>query len=516
MKFNLSQFKKVSEDKDTAVMQHPEGHHIVIAKSILSPKAMAELKKLPLHSAEGSVIPMGDEAQDEAAAVAEAEGYPVQKAQPGIAGDLEPNPTPTGSDEGVPLDTPAQNVDPALAGATTNALTNYTLPNLPDQAQGMAMQAQAKMPQMDSAPIAKNYKEQVAGVYQQANAQAAEGNAKAGYASRVASSLEDLNARSKMLTDTYIREGDEFMKDMAAGHINPNHYQESMSTGKKVSTAIGLILGGISGGLLKTSNPAMDFLNKQIERDIASQQANQDNKKTLFNANLARFKNVQDATDMTRANLMQILAVQFQQAGSASQGQLARGVAMEKAGALKNQAAMLMQTIAERNAVAGQGPGSMMGSKLAGNAVTIPGMGTAMAMTPKDAETAKVAIQGYNKLNSHIKKMDDFMANTGTTLPGTTKNARAKAMKTILSMGLKELFSLGALSKDDYATLDAMVPDPGQIMTKNGRAILSEMKQFLRSSVNSTLETRLPGAQLPADAPQNNNVMGGYKNAGRS
>lgn len=517
MKFNLSQFKKVSEDKDTAVMQHPEGHHIVIAKKILSPKALTELKKLPIHSYEGQEIPMGDEQEDEAGAVAEAKGYPVQ-AQPGVAGDLDPGPTPQEQDEGVPLDTPAQNVDPALSQATTNGLTNYSLPNLPDQAQGMAMQAQAKLPQMDSAPIAKNYKEQIAGVYQQANAQAQEGNAKAGYASKVASSIEDLNARSKMLTDKYIAEGDSFMKDMAAGHINPAHYQESMSTGKKVSTAIGLILGGISGGLLKTSNPAMDFLNKQIDRDIAAQQSDQENKKTLFNANLARFKNVQDATDMTRANLMQILAVQFQQAGAASQGQLARGIAMEKAGGLKNQAALLMQQIAERNAIAGQGPGSMMapGSKGAALAVNIPGVGNVMAPTAMDAQKAKASLQTYGEINNQLKKMDNFMANVGTTMPGSTNNTRAKAMKQTLSMQLKSLFALGALSKDDYKTLDAMVPDPGQIMTKNGRAVLDEMHQFLRSTLQSSLGAHVPGAPMPPDVKPNSKTRGGYANAGRS
>lgn len=64
--------------------------------------------------------------------------------------------------------------------------------------------------------------------------------------------------------------------------IDPNHYMESKSAPGKVASAIGLILGGIGGGLTHQENPAMKFLNAQIERDVQSQQNNMSNKLNLM------------------------------------------------------------------------------------------------------------------------------------------------------------------------------------------------------------------------------------------
>lgn len=66
--------------------------------------------------------------------------------------------------------------------------------------------------------------------------------------------------------------------------IDANHYMNTMGTGGKIATAIGLILGGMGGGLTHQENPAMKFLQNQIDNDVKSQQANIDNKKTLMGA----------------------------------------------------------------------------------------------------------------------------------------------------------------------------------------------------------------------------------------
>lgn len=65
--------------------------------------------------------------------------------------------------------------------------------------------------------------------------------------------------------------------------INPRHFEESMTTGKKVTTALGLILGGVAAGKVgSTDNPALKFLNQQIDRDIAAQQQTINNRKTIL------------------------------------------------------------------------------------------------------------------------------------------------------------------------------------------------------------------------------------------
>ena len=50
---NLSSFKKVSEDKDSAIMRHADGHTLRIAKAPLPALQRKQLEKLPIHAAYG-------------------------------------------------------------------------------------------------------------------------------------------------------------------------------------------------------------------------------------------------------------------------------------------------------------------------------------------------------------------------------------------------------------------------------------------------------------------------------
>jgi hypothetical protein len=56
MRMNMSHFKKVSEDANTAVLKHPNGHEIRVAKKGLSKKLSNDLSKLPIHLEEGGQI----------------------------------------------------------------------------------------------------------------------------------------------------------------------------------------------------------------------------------------------------------------------------------------------------------------------------------------------------------------------------------------------------------------------------------------------------------------------------
>ena len=53
---NLSKFKKVSQDQDSAMMLHPDGHQIKIAMKGLSPQMRKEMAAMPLHKAEGGPV----------------------------------------------------------------------------------------------------------------------------------------------------------------------------------------------------------------------------------------------------------------------------------------------------------------------------------------------------------------------------------------------------------------------------------------------------------------------------
>ncbi len=114
--------------------------------------------------------------------------------------------------------------------------------------------------------------------------------------------LVDLNNTAQQNAWNNQVETQNMIDDMKQGHIDPKAYVNNMSGSQKAATAIGLLLGGMGGGLLHTgTNPAMDFLNKQIDRDIEAQVKNRDNKQTIFNAMQKQYGNQQDAVKMTHA-----------------------------------------------------------------------------------------------------------------------------------------------------------------------------------------------------------------------
>jgi hypothetical protein len=120
------------------------------------------------------------------------------------------------------------------------------------------------------------------------------------------------------------QERQRLMRDLADGHIDPNHFMGSMDTSSKVTTAIGLILGGMGGGLTGQGNPVQAFLDKQIDRDIQAQQANLNKKESLLSANLKQFGNLRDATEMTRVMMMDGVKLGLQKAAAQAQDPIAK------------------------------------------------------------------------------------------------------------------------------------------------------------------------------------------------
>jgi hypothetical protein len=97
--------------------------------------------------------------------------------------------------------------------------------------------------------------------------------------------------------------------------IDPNHYWESKSTGSKVSTALGLIIGGFAGGANggAGANPALNFMNSQIDRDVAAQQMRLDQQKTLLGAYQDLYGKGDAAIAATKASLQDIYNHQAKQ-----------------------------------------------------------------------------------------------------------------------------------------------------------------------------------------------------------
>lgn len=130
--------------------------------------------------------------------------------------------------------------------------------------------------------------------------------------------------------------------DIDNSHIDPNHYLGSMDTMSRIGTAIGLVLGGIGGR--GHSNQALDFMNAQIDRDIAAQKAEIGKKESIYSGLLAQDDNDQRATNMTRLIMNDLIAQKLQQAEMQSTNALVKARAQQARGVLEAQMAPLYRT----------------------------------------------------------------------------------------------------------------------------------------------------------------------------
>lgn len=195
----------------------------------------------------------------------------------------------------------------------------------------------------------KGLAEQKAGMQQQAAAESQMGQAQSADLQKGQEIQQTALKNYQTHYQNLENERQSFINDINNNHINPKHYMDNMSTGSKIATAIGLIAGGIGEGFTHTSgNPALQFLNAQIDRDIATQKTNLGASENLLSANMRQFGNLQDATTMTKVMQTDILANQLKQEAAKAQSPLAQARLLQARGALTKESSAGMAQIAMR------------------------------------------------------------------------------------------------------------------------------------------------------------------------
>ena len=297
---NLSQMKKVASDGKSSTFQHPKGHQIVVAHNGISAIQREQIKKMPMHKFAGGGSAKTDEFDDMTQSLnpflksdQTAQGYQDAHDRAMASLPTSPDSGSVNSDsDSTPQDAQASQPDepqsPPLAQASQSQTTPPAapapgIPNFQDsynQGQNAITEQQNIDTQKakDLAPIAQNEVEQ----------------------------RQKLQGKIDDAHNIFQTAQEKTIQDIKDGYINPNHYVENMSTPSKVATGIGLLLGGFSTPFTHQGNPAMDMLNKQIDRDIASQEANQSSRKTLLGANQEMFKDKILSDNQTRINMNDI------------------------------------------------------------------------------------------------------------------------------------------------------------------------------------------------------------------
>lgn len=329
----------------------------------------------------------------------------------------------------------------------------------PSQQQGIQQASDGQQPQdmygydAYANSLTQGLQEQKAGLMGEALAQGQQGRAEAAAANQQVAQLQQAHANYQQNFDQLSQERQNFISDLQAKHIDPDHYVKNMSTGDKIATGIGLILGGMGSGITGQDNLAAKFLNTQINNDIESQKADMDNKKTLLSANMHQFGNLRDATDMTRVMSMDILSSKLKAAAGNAATPMAASRAMQMAGKIDMEAAPIMQQIAMRR--------SFLGGAQQGKVNPVMAIRAFYTEPAQQAEAIK-ELKDYQEMNRFKEvALDAFdkvarLNTVGSRLSSPIQStAQIKAIKApVLSMLSKEM--AGKFTEFENSNLDSM------------------------------------------------------------
>lgn len=548
---NFADFKKVSEDKNSATLKHPKGHKIVVAKNALSPKMRSQLSDLPVHMESGG-MPKSKQSLDE-----ESQGYSVQTNQvqpnnpnqPIINVNVgQPQPSQQVADSGGMMDK-LKNVGGLYNDLTKFGILPPVLPNIPESAPMESSGAASKIAQdpnvklgmkdeaagaVDPNQPAQNFPEahpiqggaaqlqpvpqpqqmlpdqamandrfgteasmqntsqgignQIQGIQNSAAAQGELGRQQAQTYDQNAELQQSL-ANQQLMNQQYVmQEHQNFLNDMANDHVDPNKYIHNMSGGQKFMTAIGLLLGGMGSGLAGGSNPAQDFLNKQISNDIEAQKENFGRKKTMLEANMKYLGDMGQAINMTRVQLNEMTLNRIQAQAAKMSGPVAQAQAQKAVGDIQVQNAQLLgQIVARRNMIGGNRMLNQSGQPASQE--VDPSLIIQYVAPEKDRDNLMKELgeaQAMVKSRDNLLDAFDFVAGNDTVLNrvghlGFTPDKTAAAFYPAIAQLAKD--SVGKFTEQDFEVMKSFKPSPGDLEStvedKKRR-----LKQFIDSKLN--------------------------------
>lgn len=472
----LKGFKKIGQSDSHTIFQHEDGHILHVANSAVDKSKRNEMKRIPIKSQSEARIGYAD------------------------GGTVLDEMTPEGANFPA-YDGPEMPLDPNLSTPLPQQSVNQRV-NAPPQ-QPMQQDQFSNIPGYNEEKQAANYQQQL----DSANA---ESQSKMFQQERNAQQhLYDTYQKKMQETGTAL---DQMMADAKAQHIEPNHYLDSMSSGKKVTTAIGLLLGGMGAG---ADNPALAFLNKQIDRDLEAQKANASNKHNLYTALQQQYGHDVAASNMFRlfradmmANEMGKLAATAKNPQAKINALNASSALMQKYLPLKRQTDMML-TLSDIQKQGQQGndrvPQLLNQMRVVdpkqAEALSeryVPGIGIAnIKVEPKMREE----LATRNALDKEMSSLEEFaQKNAGSLDPRIINEGKAKAR--LVQDAYRRGNQQGVFREAEKKFVDSIVDqDPTKFFAKF-RTLpgYRSVRESNNTQLNSLLETHgLPKKELQSN-----------------
>lgn len=362
------------------------------------------------------------------------------------------------------------------------------VPSVPAQEESNDSSQDGVQPGQPLSPFQQAINAQIQATQTVANAQSQQAKAQAdleGQAAQQAADAEKAyNTAHQQLSD----ERAHFIQDIQNSHIDPNQYLNSMGAGQKVATAVGLLLSGIGSGLSHQPNAAMQFLDQQINRDIAAQHAELGKKENLLSANSRQFGDLQQGTAMTRIMHNDYISHLISQAAAKSASPIAQAQAQMAIGQLGQQSAMLQHQIA------------LAGATGAGQAAN-PAALVPLMVPEKQQEGAFKEIgnaQNAKQLHGDVLKQFDQAAQENTVMRTGAGLLRTPAsvinMRNLMMPILKD--NEGRINETEIKMMEDFVPQPGDTDAKIQQKRLG-LSQFIRAKMATPVSSGygVPGVQ---------------------
>lgn len=519
----------LGEDDKHYRVWHPERGEFKVAKHMLDDNGHKFLKGLP-HFDDGAGPDELSEAQDQQSNTSEdvdqADSQPTRElasndvTQPsGFAADFN------ASDKSAPkpFESYGSNVThvPEDQRPATPSDIGLEADRQPAKQQGIGAPQPSKNAQPNTNPVDANNMDPFA-----AKVQALENIKKAGQqettlkqndAANTAKSLQgllDQNALSIQQSQADMarmqKQQDQLESAMRNGNIDPNHFWSSMSTGNQIGAAISIALGGIGQGLMRSGvNPAMDVINKAIDRDMKAQELNLDKQQNLLRFNLERTKDLRQARLDTQQQLLSAAKLQLEKMSVLNGGAQAAIEQKKLEAEIQSKQADIMiekqkfQGISGLTSSQGSSGGLPMAiatdKDLAGRVVNIGDNGNQLwhlAGSEDDAKELKSIQSSANVAKQNISEMKKIAALGNSVSP--TARKRFKDLVTQTTPMLTKIAGVTRFNMDEAnlhaATLGNM--DSG-LLTGSTLDSLNQVDSYVNRSVEAARGQRLINYTTP-------------------
>ncbi len=326
----------------------------------------------------------------------------------------------------------------------------------------------------------------------------------------------DYDLQVKANTEERKVKSEEYMKSLNDMHekaatmekVNPNKYWQDKSTGSKVSSIIGLMLGAIGGGLTgKGGNVALDMLNKSIEQDIEAQKdayqrfkGQMGDKQNMFSMAMNQLGDEKSALLASKASALQLADLKLKEIAARSNSQEVKARAQVESGKIMEELSkvnlvmkqQINQKLAASQATMGQGveDPSMLSEDQQKRVVKMPNGLYKPAISAEAAKVVNETVMASDNIKDTMKKMEKIF---DPALPYTEKAALSKTYQSDLFMQLKELAKLGVISGPDKKLVEPLIADPTSFRQDIARARMDALYSKVKSNTDNVYKRYVPG-----------------------